>query len=210
MPSSVRTPKKPLKAAKAGPVGLSPEAKEAFMKRLIPDLKALGKLSADLKKKGHKVVLTQGVFDLIHEGHAKYLELAKAQGDILIVGIDSDEFTRKRKGPNRPIVPQDERINMLLHLRHVDFVGIREINHGIGDMIRAVKPDVLVTSSSTGDFNDEMKKEYQAVCGEIVTFPPQATTHTSARIRNLTIEGAEKLATEVQKLIQDFLKNIRS
>lgn len=195
---------------KTSNTSLSQKAKASFKDRIIPSLEALGKKASDLRKQGQKVVLTQGVFDLIHEGHAKYLELAKSLGDVLIVGIDSDEFTRKRKGPNRPIVPQEERINMLLHLRHVDLVGIREIDHDIGDMIRTVRPDVLVTSSSTSDFTDEFKKTYEGYCGEIVTFPPQATTHTSARIRNLTIEGAEKLATEVQKLIQDFLRNIRN
>ena len=177
---------------------------------VVDDLKSLGKISQTLKDQGLKVVLTQGVFDLVHEGHAKYLELAKSLGDVLIVGLDSDEFTRKRKGPNRPIVPQEERINMLLHLRHVDLVSIRELHHGIGDTIRAVRPNILVTSSSTGDFTEEMKREYEGICGEIVTFAPQATTSTTARIRNLTIEGAEKLAAEVQRLIQDFLRNIRN
>lgn len=177
--------------------------------RFVPDYRDLDKIVRTFKEMGYRVVLTQGVYDLIHEGHAAYLETAKAQGDVLIVGVDSDELTKKRKGPDRPIVPQKERLKMLVHLRHVDIVTLREANHGIGDLINLVKPDVLVVSKSTTDFTSNMANEYVGVCGEIVTLPPQATTTTSARIRNLTIEGAEKLAKEVSRLTQEFLGKIR-
>jgi rfaE bifunctional protein nucleotidyltransferase chain/domain len=177
--------------------------------RFIADQKVLERVIKQLKAKKKKIVLTQGVYDLIHEGHALYLEKAREYGDVLVVGIDSDEFTRARKGPNRPIVPQSERVKMLVHLRHVDIVTIRELHHGIGDLIRLVKPDVLITSSSTADFTEQMKKDYDEYCGKIVTLPPQATTSTTARIRNLTIEGAEKLANEIRILTENFLENIR-
>jgi D-glycero-beta-D-manno-heptose 1-phosphate adenylyltransferase len=177
--------------------------------RFIKDENFLKELVETFKKQGKKIVLTQGVWDLIHEGHALYLEVAKSYGDVLIVGVDSDELTRARKGPNRPIVPETERIKMLVHLRHVDIVTVREADHDIGDLIRLVRPDVLVTSSSTTDFDEKMKREYKDVCGKIITMPPQATTSTTARIRNLTIEGAEELANEVVKLTQDFLDKIK-
>lgn len=177
--------------------------------RFVSDFKTLKHIVDACKKQGKKIVLTQGVYDLIHEGHALYLEKAKAYGDVLIVGVDSDELTRARKGPNRPIVPQSERIKMLVHLRHVDIVSLREVHHDIGDLIRLVKPDVLVTSFSTADFTDEMKKMYKDHCKKIVTLQPQATTSTTARIRNLTIEGAEELAHQVLKITNDFLKKIR-
>lgn len=186
---------------------LAPETN--FDHRFIKDQSVLKKLVEAFKKQGKKIVLTQGVWDLIHEGHALYLEVARNYGDVLIVGVDSDELTRARKGPNRPIVPETERVKMLVHLRHVDIVTIREAHHDIGDLIRLVKPDVLVTSSSTTDFDTKMKREYKDDCGEIITMPPQATTSTTARIRNLTIEGAEELASEVVKLTQDFLDKIK-
>jgi rfaE bifunctional protein nucleotidyltransferase chain/domain len=179
--------------------------------RFIPDHTKLETLVGELKKSGQKVVLTQGVYDLIHEGHALYLEAAKTCGDVLIVGVDSDELTKMRKGPNRPIVPQSERVNMLLHLRHVDYVTIREAHHDIGALIRLVKPDVLVTSTSTEDFKKDLDSgKYKEFCGQVVILPPQATTSTTARIRNLTIEGAEKLAREVQKLTENFLNEIKN
>ncbi len=179
--------------------------------RFIRDFQMLDGVVTRLKKKGMRIVLTQGVWDLIHEGHAKYLEAAKSFGDILVVGLDSDELTRARKGPNRPIVPERERIQMLTHLRHVDIVTVRDIRHDIGHLIRLVKPHVLVTSSSTADVKDDLEKgTYRAFCKKIVTLPPQATTSTSARIRNLTIEGAEQLAQEVDKLTKNFIRQIRS
>ncbi|MFA5934916.1 MAG: adenylyltransferase/cytidyltransferase family protein [Candidatus Paceibacterota bacterium] len=179
--------------------------KTEFENRFVKDFKQLDLLVKMLKKMGYKIVLTQGVYDLLHEGHAKYLENAKSYGDILIVGIDSDELTKLRKGPTRPIVPQEERIKMLAHLRHVDLIVLRETRHEIGDLIRLVKPDVLVVSQSTTDFPKKDAMEYEKSCGKIVILPPQSTTTTSARIRTLFIEGAEKLATEINQLTKDFL-----
>jgi rfaE bifunctional protein nucleotidyltransferase chain/domain len=177
--------------------------------RFIKDFRRLDEVVKALKTVGLKIVLTQGVYDLIHEGHARYLEMAKSYGDILIVGIDSDALTRLRKGPNRPIVPQKERVEMLSHLRHVDMVVLRDVEQDIGDLIRLVQPHVLVTSSSTKDFTAELVRQYGSVCDEIVTLEPQSTTSTTARIRDLTIEGAENLAREINSLTKDFIDKIR-
>ncbi|KKU57344.1 MAG: Bifunctional synthase/transferase [Parcubacteria group bacterium GW2011_GWA2_47_12] len=177
--------------------------------RFIPDYKKLKIAVETLKKTGYRIVLTQGVYDLIHEGHAGYLEAAKSHGDILIVGVDSDSLTRKRKGPGRPVVPQTERLKMLIHLRHVDIVTLRDVKHDIGHLIRLIQPDVLVASKSTSDFKKDQVYEYKNYCGKIVILPPQATTSTSARIRTLTIDGAEKLAGEIGHLTQVFINNIR-
>jgi D-glycero-beta-D-manno-heptose 1-phosphate adenylyltransferase len=179
-------------------------------KRLINDQHKLKATVESLKTLGLKVVLTQGVYDLIHEGHATYLEKAKSYGDILIVAVDSDELTKLRKGPKRPIVPQDERIKMLVHLRHVDLVTIKEVSQGIGDVIKLVKPDVMVFSASTTEVTGEEIKSYEQDCGQIVVLPPQAATSTTARVRNLTIEGAETLAKEVNNLIAKFLDQIKA
>ncbi len=177
--------------------------------RYIPDFKRLDEVVKALKTVGLKIVLTQGVYDLIHNGHARYLEMAKSYGDILIVGVDSDELTRQRKGPNRPIVPLRERIEMLIHLRHVDIVALRNEQQDIGDLIRLVQPDVLITSSSTKDFTAKLVKQYGAHCGKIITLNPQSTTSTTSRIRDLTIEGAETLAAAINDLTKDFIARIR-
>lgn len=187
------------------------EAKTNFEERFVPDHAELKELVDHFKKEGLRIVLTQGVYDLLHEGHALYLEAAKSHGDILVVGVDSDELTKIRKGPNRPIVPQTERVKMLIHLRHVDLVTIREAHQDIGELIRLVRPDVLITSSSTEDFKKDLGQgTYNQYCGRIVVLPPQATTSTTARIRNLTIDGAEKLARKVSELTEEFLNDIRN
>lgn len=178
--------------------------------RFVSSPKELEGLVKYLKQGGYKIVLTQGVYDLIHEGHAKYLEAARSHGDILIVGVDSDALTRKRKGPNRPIVPQNERLNMLAHLRAVDIITLRDVKDDIGDLIRLVKPDVYVASETTKDFTKDLRDLYRPHCKKIVVLPPQATTSTTARIRNLTIEGAEELAREVNKLTTEFLNKIKN
>lgn len=181
-----------------------------FEHRFIPNYKDLAKVVTKLRTLGKRIVLTQGVYDLIHEGHALYLEKARSFGDILIVGVDSDKLTKKRKGPSRPVVPQNERLKMLAHLRHVDIVTLRHAHHGIGDLIRTVKPDVLVVSSSTKDFTKKMVAEYRTVCTSIINLPPQASTSTSARVRDLTIEGAQTLAQEISRITEDFLERIKN
>lgn len=178
-------------------------------KRYIPNYQELDEIVKHLKRSGYRIVLTQGVYDLIHEGHARYLEAARSHGDVLIVGVDSDALTKKRKGPNRPIVPQSERLNMLVHLRSVDIVTLRDVKNEIGDLIRLIKPDVYVASESTTDFTKALRNDYKPYCKKIVVMPAQATTSTSARIRNLTMEGAEKLAVEVKRITEKFLENIR-
>ncbi len=177
--------------------------------RYIPDYKYLKKVVAEYKAAGQRVVLTQGVYDLIHVGHALYLSKARLLGDVLIVGVDSDALTKLRKGPRRPVVPEEERIDMLLHLRHVDIVTIRDIHHGIGGLIELVQPHVLVVSESTTDFSREQKLAYKKYCEEVVIMPPQATTSSTNRMRQLAIDGAEELAAEVERLTHSFLDRIR-
>lgn len=178
--------------------------------RVVHNFRDLRAIVKQLKKAGYRIVLTQGVWDLIHEGHALYLEAAKKRGDILIVGVDSDELTRRRKGPRRPIVPETERIRMISRLRDVDIITVRQVHHDIGKLIHVVEPDVLVVSKSTKDFTKQMKKQYNSVCGEVADLQPKATTSTSARIRNMTIEGAEKLAEEINKLTKQFIEDIKN
>ncbi len=177
--------------------------------RFIPVLDELKRVVSQLKSMGFKIVLTQGVYDLIHEGHAEYLEKAKSFGDILIVGLDSDELTKRRKGPGRPIVPQKERAKMLAHLRAVDVIALKDVDQELNDLIDLVEPDVLVFSESTKDIDSKIVNQYKKAGREIIVLPPQSTTSTSARIRNLTIEGAEELGREVKQLVENFLLKVR-
>ena len=105
---------------------------------------SMARLPAILKKqRGKSIVFTNGCFDILHIGHIKYLNAAKAKGDILIVGLNADKSVRLLKGKNRPVTPQRERAEILAALACVDFVVIfnEETPYRLISLIR---PDVLV------------------------------------------------------------------
>lgn len=108
-------------------------------------VKSLRGLRAELvriRNKGAKVVFTNGCFDIIHAGHVRYLRKARSYGDCLVVGMNSDASVRAIKGPARPIVPQDERAEVLCGLECVDYVVIFDEPTPLR-LIEAVKPDIL-------------------------------------------------------------------
>jgi len=112
----------------------------------IKSLNALKKEVAKLKKQGKRIVFTNGCFDILHYGHAKYLEDAKAMGDILIVAVNSDLSIRKIKGKNRPVVGEANRLKLLAALESIDYVTLfKEITPLT--VIKAIKPDVLIKGS---------------------------------------------------------------
>jgi rfaE bifunctional protein nucleotidyltransferase chain/domain len=92
------------------------------------------------RRKGARIVLTNGCFDLFHVGHIRYLAGAKALGDVLIVGINSDEQVRKLKGETRPFMPERERAEIVSALKFVDYVTIFD-EPTVTELIRAVRPD---------------------------------------------------------------------
>ncbi|MDP2651283.1 MAG: adenylyltransferase/cytidyltransferase family protein [bacterium] len=178
----------------------------SFRHRYIPDRVVLVSVINTLKNAGYRIVLTQGVYDLFHVGHKRYLEEAKGHGDILIVGVDTDELTRKRKGPSRPFDTLADRLETLTSLRVVDIVTIRDQDEHIYSLIRTVKPDVLVMSQTTHDFKEKDRKNLLKYCGEIKVLPSQAATSTSAKLRKMMVDGAEQLGNQVTELINNFLK----
>ncbi|HKW00416.1 MAG TPA: D-glycero-beta-D-manno-heptose 1-phosphate adenylyltransferase [Vicinamibacterales bacterium] len=97
----------------------------------------------DLRRAGKTVVFTNGVFDLLHPGHVRYLQHARSLGDALIVGVNSDRSVRANKGPARPITPEAERAEILAALACVDAVAIFDAETP-ADIIKRIQPDVLV------------------------------------------------------------------
>jgi D-glycero-beta-D-manno-heptose 1-phosphate adenylyltransferase len=95
------------------------------------------------RAQGNKIVFTNGVFDLLHPGHVRYLQHARSLGDALIVGINSDRSVRAVKGPDRPITPEQERAEILAALACVDAVAIFDEETPF-EIISAIQPDVLV------------------------------------------------------------------
>jgi rfaE bifunctional protein nucleotidyltransferase chain/domain len=150
-----------------------------------------------LRKQGKKIVLTQGSFDMVHIGHGRYCSEAKKYGDILIVGVDSDKKVRKRKGPNRPVVPEEERLEMMTHLSAIDYVVLKKLNAPKYNLINLIKPDVLVATDET--YAQEQIEHLEAICGEVVVLKPMATTTTSAKLRRLQIGAAKEITKTLSK-----------
>jgi D-beta-D-heptose 7-phosphate kinase/D-beta-D-heptose 1-phosphate adenosyltransferase len=100
-------------------------------------------LAADLRHNGKRVVFTNGVFDLLHPGHVRYLQAARAEGDALVVGVNSDRAARGNKGPSRPITPEAERAEILGALECVTAAVIFD-EPTPAAIIRLVRPHVLV------------------------------------------------------------------
>jgi D-glycero-beta-D-manno-heptose 1-phosphate adenylyltransferase len=176
--------------------------------RIVGSLDEVERLAGALKSDGHRIVLTSGSFDLIHLGHVKYLAKAKEFGDVLIVGVDSDAKISRRKGPDRPMVPQAERLELLAHQRPVDFVYLKDDEQRWA-LIKAVEPDVLVLTegNSYGDVDRRALLEH---CGRIEVLERQASVTTSERIRQMYMHLGDrlgpKLAEALPALIEGILK----
>ena len=145
---------------------------------------------AQLRAAGRKLVVTNGCFDILHAGHVVYLEAARAQGDLLLVGLNADESVRRLKGPERPINSQADRATVLAALEAVDAVVIFNETRAT-EFLREAQPDVYVKG---GDFQVQQlpADEVEAVAaagGRVLTLahaPGLSTTNLVRRIR----EGA--------------------
>jgi D-glycero-beta-D-manno-heptose 1-phosphate adenylyltransferase len=109
----------------------------------ILTLDAAAAFAADRRAAGRVVVITNGVFDLLHPGHIRYLQAARAEGDLLIVAVNSDRTVRENKGPTRPIQPEMERAEVLAALACVDAVLIFD-DLTPATVVERIQPDVLV------------------------------------------------------------------
>ena len=135
---------------KFGTATVTPEEilKDSDALRLVPR-HALQQLAATLRAKGKRIVTINGSFDILHGGHLHILSEARQRGEVLIVGLNSDRSVRSYKGPDRPIVPELQRAEMLLALRVVDYVHIFDELTPIA-FLEQVKPDVHVNGSEYG------------------------------------------------------------
>ncbi len=119
------------------------------MESKMVERKDIAGLAETLRKQGKKIVTTNGSFDVMHAGHMRYLQKAKEQGDVLIVGLNSDSSIKQNKGENRPIIPQDQRAFMLSSIGFVDYVVIFEETDPRA-LLSEIKPDVHVNGAEYG------------------------------------------------------------
>jgi D-glycero-beta-D-manno-heptose 1-phosphate adenylyltransferase len=134
------------------------------------------------------VVFTNGVFDLLHPGHVRYLQEARALGDVLIVGLNSDESVRRNKGADRPITPENERAEVLAALTCVDAVVVFPEDTP-ADIIGRILPDVLVKGADWPADQIVGRDTVEARGGRVVLVPVEqgySTTAIVERIRKAT------------------------
>lgn len=168
--------------------------------KIFLDFEGVAELAENYRKNGKTIVLTQGSFDMIHVGHARYCAEAKKYGDVLFVAVDSDAKVKARKGPERPVVPQEERLEMLTYFDAVDHVVLKDLNEPKWSLIKKIKPDVLIATQT--NYSNEQIKQLEEICGKVIVLEPMATTSTSAKIRLVQVGAAKKIgATITKKLI---------
>jgi len=144
-----------------------------------------------LRSAGTRLVFTNGVFDLIHVGHVRYLVQARSLGDALVVAINSDRTVRELKGPDRPIFDQAERAEILAAFRCVDYVTIFD-DVSPRSLIAKLLPDVLVKG---GDYQlDQIhgREEVEAAGGKVISLPFVAGASTTALIRQIRVIRDQK------------------
>jgi rfaE bifunctional protein nucleotidyltransferase chain/domain len=143
------------------------------------------------KRNGRRVVFTNGCFDLLHPGHIETLEKARSLGDALVVGVNGDRSVRDMKGEGRPILPEQERAEMLAALECVD--GVVIFNEPTPRrIIAALLPDVLVKGGDWASAKIVGREEVEAAGGQVISIPIVAGYSTSAilaKIRNLEAPG---------------------
>jgi rfaE bifunctional protein nucleotidyltransferase chain/domain len=141
-------------------------------------------LAATLRAKRFDVVFTNGVFDLLHPGHLRYLSRARSLGDALIVGVNSDRSVRENKGPDRPITPQNERVELLEALVAVDAVVVFDESTP-HELIAALQPDILVKGADWAEDAIVGRDIVEARGGRVVRVPIESGYSTTAIIKKI-------------------------
>jgi len=138
----------------------------------------------ELRRRGKRVVFTNGCFDLLHPGHTRYLAEARAHGDVLVVAVNSDRSVRELKGSSRPVVPEQERAEVLAALRAVDYVTIFD-DLTPREVIARMLPNVLVKGADWGPNEIVGREEVEAAGGQVISIPLAEGYSTSAIIKKI-------------------------
>jgi D-beta-D-heptose 7-phosphate kinase/D-beta-D-heptose 1-phosphate adenosyltransferase len=170
-------------------VGLGTQTdNEPLINVKLKTLPELVDLAAQARRKNLRVVFTNGCFDLLHVGHTRYLQEARALGDLLIVAINSDASVSALKGPERPLVPEQERAEVLAALACVDYLTIFDAPDP-GDVIASIQPDVLAKG---GDWPVERivgREVVEARGGRVVSIPLVPGASTTGLVRRILERG---------------------
>ena len=158
--------------------------------KIVNNYNTLAKVAEGFKAINRKIVLTIGSWDLLHIGHVRYLLQAKARGDILIVGVDTDRAIKYYKGPLRPIVPENERMEMLSYQACVDFVtrldDVDDKGRWQYELLKKIRPDVFV--AVVDSYPKKQLDDIKKYCKELVVLPRQAENTSTTRMVQDTVK----------------------
>jgi len=157
----------------------------------ITSLSDLRRKVARLKHDGKRIVFTNGCFDILHYGHTKYLQDAKAKGDYLVVAVNSDSSIKKIKAKNRPVVGQADRLQVVAALGCVDFVVMFKEDNPLR-VITALKPDVLVKGSDWG--------KHKIVGADFVE-------SYGGKVQTINLVKGRSTSAIIEKIVRDFVKD---
>lgn len=179
-----------------GKIGAMPVSVQEILKELtdreqpfahkILDIYGLSERLNQCRMKRQKIVFTNGCFDILHVGHIEYLKFSRRQGDVLVVGLNTDGSVRKLKGSNRPVVPEHERARLLAAMEDVDYVILFD-EQTPDELIKKVKPDVLVKGEDWRDKGVVGSEFVESYGGKVVLAPlveGVSTTNILSRILN--------------------------
>ncbi len=150
------------------------------MGKILPT-EALQETVQELKRKGLKIVFTNGCFDILHPGHVSYLRKARQLGDVLVVGVNSDRSVREIKGEQRPILTQVERCEILSELESVSFVTVFDESTPCR-LIKTILPDVLVKGGDWGIDEIVGREDVETAGGRVLAIPFESGQSTSGII----------------------------
>jgi rfaE bifunctional protein nucleotidyltransferase chain/domain len=141
---------------------------------------------AGMRASGKRLVVTNGCFDLLHLGHVTYLETARSHGDALLVGVNGDAAVRQLKGPERPVIPEDDRAAVLAALESVDGVCIFAESTATR-FLAAAQPDIYVKGGdyTVDTLNQDERRTVEAAGGKIVIIPFLPGKSTTALLKKI-------------------------
>ena len=154
-----------------------------MIQKILSQDELLG-LRQTMRAAGKILVFTNGVFDLLHVGHVRYLAAARALGDVLVVAVNSDRTVRELKGEGRPVINENERAEILAALRQVDYVTVFD-DVSPRSLIARLLPDVLVKGGDYGLDEIHGRQEVEAAGGCVVSLPFIEGASTSTMIERM-------------------------
>ena len=147
-------------------------------------IEELAAIAGDLKKKGKRIVLTNGCFDLLHAGHVDLLAASKRMGDVLVVAIDDDASVHRLKGPGRPVIAARERVRILNAMGAVDYIVVFA-SEKLESLIKAVNPDVLTKGGNYTIESVKGRELVEKLGGRVILIPETNDVSSTRIIRNI-------------------------